>query len=36
MQRAANGETLAHLVLLERRGRVQREASVPARFYLAE
>jgi glyoxylase-like metal-dependent hydrolase (beta-lactamase superfamily II) len=36
MQRAANGETLAHLVLLERRGRVRREATVPARFYLAE
>jgi glyoxylase-like metal-dependent hydrolase (beta-lactamase superfamily II) len=34
MQRAANGETLAHLVLLERRGRVRREATVPARFYL--
>jgi glyoxylase-like metal-dependent hydrolase (beta-lactamase superfamily II) len=36
MQRAANGETLAHLVLLERRGRVFREATVPARFYLSE
>jgi glyoxylase-like metal-dependent hydrolase (beta-lactamase superfamily II) len=36
MQRAANGETLAHLVLLERAGRVTREAAVPARFYLAE
>lgn len=36
MQRAANGETLAHLVLLEERGRVRREADVPARFYLAE
>jgi glyoxylase-like metal-dependent hydrolase (beta-lactamase superfamily II) len=36
MQRAANGETLAHLVLLERRGRVIRESSIPARFYLAE
>lgn len=34
MRRAANGETLAHLVLLERRGRVRREAGVPARFYL--
>ncbi len=34
MQRAANGETLAHLVLLERRGRVRREVDVPARFYL--
>jgi len=36
MQRAANGETLAHLVLLETRGRVRREAGIPARFYLAE
>jgi glyoxylase-like metal-dependent hydrolase (beta-lactamase superfamily II) len=33
LQRAANGETLAHLVLLERRGRVRREPVVPARFY---
>ncbi len=36
MQRAANGETLAHLVLLEARGRVRRELDVPARFYLAD
>jgi len=36
MQRAANGETLAHLVLLESRGRVRREVDIPARFYLAE
>ncbi len=36
MRRAANGETLAHLVLLERRGRVRREPGVPARFYLAD
>jgi glyoxylase-like metal-dependent hydrolase (beta-lactamase superfamily II) len=36
MQRAANGETLAHLVLLERWGRVRRETAVPARFYLTE
>jgi len=36
MQRAANGETLAHLVLLERSGRVRREAAVPARFYVNE
>jgi glyoxylase-like metal-dependent hydrolase (beta-lactamase superfamily II) len=35
MQRAANGETLAHLVLLEHRGRVRRESTVPTRFYLA-
>jgi glyoxylase-like metal-dependent hydrolase (beta-lactamase superfamily II) len=34
MRRAANGETLAHLVLLERRGRVRRETGIPARFYL--
>jgi glyoxylase-like metal-dependent hydrolase (beta-lactamase superfamily II) len=36
MQRAANGETLAHLVLLEHRGRVTRDPGVPALFYLAE
>ena len=36
MQRAANGETLAHLVLLERGGRVRRESNVPARFFVAE
>lgn len=36
MQRAANGETLAHLVLLERRGAVHREVDVPARFYAAD
>jgi hypothetical protein len=34
MQRAAVGETLAHLVLLENHGRVAREGSYPARFYL--
>jgi glyoxylase-like metal-dependent hydrolase (beta-lactamase superfamily II) len=33
MQRAANGETLAHLVLLETRGRVRRQPGIPARFY---
>jgi glyoxylase-like metal-dependent hydrolase (beta-lactamase superfamily II) len=33
LRRAANGETLAHLVLLERRHRVRRETGVPARFY---
>ena len=32
MQRAANGETLAHLVVLELEGRVLREAGQPARF----
>jgi glyoxylase-like metal-dependent hydrolase (beta-lactamase superfamily II) len=36
MQRAANGETLAHLVLLELQGRVRREVDVPARFYATE
>lgn len=33
LKRAANGETLAHLVLLEQRGRVRRVGGVPARFY---
>ena len=36
MQRTANGETLAHLVLLEARGRVRREDDIPARFYLCD
>ena len=36
MQRAANGETLAHLVLLESRGRVRREGDSPARFFVVE
>jgi glyoxylase-like metal-dependent hydrolase (beta-lactamase superfamily II) len=36
MQRTANGETLAHLVLLEARGKVRREDGVPARFYLTD
>lgn len=36
MRRAANGETLAHLVLLEHRGRVRREPGIPARFYLED
>ncbi len=34
MQRAAVGETLAHIVLLEIHQRVGREGSFPARFYL--
>lgn len=34
MQRAANGETLAHLVLLEERRRVKRVEEMPALFYL--
>jgi len=36
MQRAANGETLAHLVLLESRGRVRREGDRPAQFFIAD
>lgn len=35
MQRSANGETLAHCVLLELQGRIRREGS-PARFHLAQ
>jgi glyoxylase-like metal-dependent hydrolase (beta-lactamase superfamily II) len=34
MRRAANGETLAHLLLLAREGRVRREGSEPAHWYL--
>ncbi len=34
MQRAANGETLAHLVLMEIHEQVRREGTNPARFYL--
>jgi len=33
MRRAAVGETLAHLVLLESRGVIRREGSLPARWY---
>jgi len=36
MQRQANGETLAHCVLLELRGRVRREGSEPAVFYVVD
>ena len=36
MQRMANGETLAHLVLLEFRGRVLREGDAPAQFSLRD
>ena len=36
MQRQANGETLAHCVLLELHDRVRRQGSEPARFYLAD
>ncbi len=35
MQRQANGETLAHCVLLELHGRIRREGPSPARFYVA-
>ncbi len=34
MQRAAVGETLAHIVLLENHQRVRREGGFPSRFYL--
>jgi glyoxylase-like metal-dependent hydrolase (beta-lactamase superfamily II) len=34
MQRQANGETLAHCVLLELQQRVRREGSEPARFFV--
>jgi glyoxylase-like metal-dependent hydrolase (beta-lactamase superfamily II) len=34
MQRAAVGETLAHLVLLENHQRVRREGTLPARFFV--
>jgi glyoxylase-like metal-dependent hydrolase (beta-lactamase superfamily II) len=36
MRRAAVGETLAHLVLLERSGRVRRDADRPIHWYPAE
>jgi glyoxylase-like metal-dependent hydrolase (beta-lactamase superfamily II) len=36
MQRQANGETLAHCVVLELDGRISRKGSLPARFYTAE
>jgi glyoxylase-like metal-dependent hydrolase (beta-lactamase superfamily II) len=36
MRRAAVGETLAHLVLLESRGQAHHEAGVPQRWYAAE
>ncbi len=36
MQRQANGETLAHCVVLELRGRIRREGTDPARFFLTE
>jgi glyoxylase-like metal-dependent hydrolase (beta-lactamase superfamily II) len=36
MQRQANGETLAHCVLLELHDRVRREGTNPARFYLVD
>jgi glyoxylase-like metal-dependent hydrolase (beta-lactamase superfamily II) len=36
MQRQANGETLAHCVLLELHDRIRREGGTPARFFLNE
>ena len=36
MQRAAVGETLAHIVLLENHGRVRREGGAPTRYYLPD
>jgi len=36
MQRAANGETLAHLLVLELQGRVRRTGSKPIRFHPVE
>jgi glyoxylase-like metal-dependent hydrolase (beta-lactamase superfamily II) len=36
MQRQANGETLAHCVLLELHGRMRRDDRSPARFFLTE
>ena len=36
MQRSANGETLAHCVLLELHDRLRREGHNPARFYAVE
>ena len=36
MQRAAVGETLAHIVLLENHKRVRREGNAPLRFYLPD
>jgi hypothetical protein len=36
MQRQANGETLAHCVLLELHGKVRREGVSPALFFGAE
>ena len=34
MQRAAVGETAAHIVLLEKHGRVRREGELPSRYFL--
>jgi len=36
MQRQANGETLAHCVVLELNGRIRREGTTPARFFLVD
>ncbi|HEV3265506.1 MAG TPA: MBL fold metallo-hydrolase, partial [Acidimicrobiales bacterium] len=36
MQRSANGETLAHCVLLELHDRIRREGTEPSRFFLID
>jgi hypothetical protein len=36
MQRQANGETLAHCVVLELNGRIRRKGTTPARFSLVD
>ncbi len=36
MQRSANGETLAHCILLELHHRIRRKGHNPARFYVVE
>ena len=36
MQRQANGETMAHLILLEVQDRVVRKGDQPAQFFVAE
>jgi hypothetical protein len=35
MQRQANGETVAHCILLELEDRIRRQGTAPARFFLA-
>jgi hypothetical protein len=36
MQRQANGETLAHCILLELHDRIRREGKGPALFFMAD